>query len=152
VQWPANNQAGTGNAGVAQAVAGTDGAIGYVDYSDAKAADLTYAQIKNADGQYVEASLDGASAAIAGATVNADLTYDPIYTKGATAYPITSPTYEIVYANQTDKEKGAATVAFLQFMLTDGQDLAEGVDYAKLPDSMRNQAIAQLSKIEVPAA
>jgi hypothetical protein len=36
-------------------------------------------------------------------------------------------------------------------MLTDGQGLAEGVDYAKLPDSMRNQAIAQLSKIEVPA-
>jgi phosphate transport system substrate-binding protein len=152
VQWPANTQAGNGNAGVAQAIDGTDGAIGYVDYSDAKAAGLSFAEIKNADGQYVKATLEGASAALDGATLNANLTYDPIFAKGATTYPITSPTYIIVYAKQSDKNKGTAVLGFLQYVLTDGQDLAEGVDYAKLPDSMRTQALAQLSKIEVPAA
>ena len=39
VEWPADTQAGNGNAGVAQIVTATDGAIGYVDLSDAKAAE-----------------------------------------------------------------------------------------------------------------
>ena len=51
VQWPSSTQAGTGNAGVAQLVKTTDGAIGYVDYSDANAGELTFASIKNADRQ-----------------------------------------------------------------------------------------------------
>ena len=42
-----STQGGNGNAGVAQIVQGTDGAIGYVDFSDAKAAGLTFAAIKN---------------------------------------------------------------------------------------------------------
>ena len=51
VNWPTGQQAGTANAGVAQIVKDTDGAIGYVDYSDAKAAGLVFAAIKNASGQ-----------------------------------------------------------------------------------------------------
>ena len=35
VEWPADTQAGNGNQGVAQIVQSTDGAIGYVDLSDA---------------------------------------------------------------------------------------------------------------------
>ncbi len=43
VAWPASTQGGNGNTGVANIVKNTDGGIGYVDYSDAKASDLTYA-------------------------------------------------------------------------------------------------------------
>ena len=43
----ASFQAGQGNAGVAQTVSSTNGAIGYVDFSDAKAANLKFASIKN---------------------------------------------------------------------------------------------------------
>ena len=63
---------GPRNAGVAQIVKDTDGAIGYVDYSDAKAAGLVFAAIKNAGGKYVAPSIDSATAALAGATVNAE--------------------------------------------------------------------------------
>jgi len=54
-EWPKGSslQAGNGNQGVAQIVKGTDGAIGYVDLSDAKGAGLTYASIKNAAGNYI---------------------------------------------------------------------------------------------------
>ena len=38
VAWPNGEQAGPRNSGVAQIIKSTDGAIGYVDYSDAKAA------------------------------------------------------------------------------------------------------------------
>jgi phosphate transport system substrate-binding protein len=151
VTWPAESQGGQGNAGVAQIVKGKEGAIGYVDFSDAKATGLTYAAIKNKDGQYVTASLDGASAALAGATVKDDVTYDALNAPGATAYPITAGTYIIIYQKQTDKTQGEAVKGFLTFILTDGQALAADVDFAKLPENIRAKAVAQLDKITIGA-
>jgi phosphate transport system substrate-binding protein len=151
VNWPAGSQAGQGNGGVAQAISGTDGAIGYVDFSDAKAANLSFASIKNSSGTYIEPTLAGASAAVGAATIADDLTYSPLNEPGADVYPITSPTWILVYANQTDKTKGADLKAFLTFMLNDGQNLAEGVNFAKLPTSLQQKAITQLSKIVIPS-
>src|SRR5208282_5731241 len=37
IKWPATARAGSGNGGVASIIKSTPGAIGYVDYSDAKA-------------------------------------------------------------------------------------------------------------------
>ncbi len=140
VNWPAGSQAGQGNGGVAQAISSTDGAIGYVDFSDALAAKLTFASIKNSSGTFVAPTLAGASAAVAAAKVADDLTYSPLNEPGADVYPITSPTWILVYAKQTDKAKGTALKAFLNFILTDGQGLAASVNYAKLPDSLRQKA------------
>jgi len=150
INWPSNSQAGQGNAGVAQTVKSTDGAIGYVDYSDAVASGLKFASIKNAAGSFVDPTLDGAAAAVASATVSADLTYSPLNASGADAYPITSPTWIIVYANQTDKNKGTALKSFLTYILNDGQGLANQAKYAPLPDSLKQKAIAQLSQIVIP--
>src|SRR3712207_8423894 len=50
----------------------TTGAIGYVDFSDAKASGLSYAQVKNAAGQYKEPTIEGTTAALETATVNPD--------------------------------------------------------------------------------
>ena len=43
INWPATGRGGSGNGGVAQIVKSTPGAIGYVDYSDAKASGLIFA-------------------------------------------------------------------------------------------------------------
>jgi ABC-type phosphate transport system substrate-binding protein len=147
----ANFQAGQGNAGVAQAISGTDGAIGYVDFSDAKAATLEFASIKNSAGSFVAPSLAGAAAAVAAAKIADDLTYSPLNEPGGDAYPITAPTWIIVYAKQTDAAKGLALKNFLTFVLDDAQDLAESANFAKLPDALRQQAITQLAKLEMPA-
>ena len=70
------------------------------------------------------ASLDGATAALAGATVNADLTYDPLNASGADAYPITSPTYILVYTTQTRCRRcGNALKGFINYIYGAGQDL-----------------------------
>ena len=152
VQWPASTQGGTGNSGVANLVKGTDGAIGYVDFSDAKASGLTLAAVKNSAGKYIVPNLVGAQAAVQGTTVNADLTFDPLNAAGADTYPIATPTWILVYKNQTDKAKGEALKGFLNFILTDGQSLNEETNYAKLPDSYREKAIAQLDQLVIPAA
>lgn len=151
VQWPANTVAGQANGGVAQAVSTTKGAIGYVDYSDAVAAKLKFASILNKAGKYVEATIDGASAAAAGAKIADNLTFSAIWADGADAYPITAQTWLIAYKNQTDKAKGEALKGFLEYLLTEGQETAEDVDYAPLPADLATKAIAQLDELKIPA-
>jgi phosphate transport system substrate-binding protein len=151
VEWPADTQAGNGNQGVAQIVKSTAGAIGYVDLSDAKASGLRFAKVRNRSGKAVVADLDGATAALAGAQVNVDLSYNPLNAEGADAYPITAPTWILVYKNQPDKVKGEAIKSFLRFVVGDGQTLAKDVDYAPLPAALQQKAAAQVDSILVPA-
>lgn len=151
VEWPADTQAGNGNQGVAQIVKGTAGAIGYVDLSDAKASGLQFAKVKNKAGKAVVPTVDSTTAALDGAEVKADLSYNPLNASGDSAYPITAPTWILVYKTQTDKAKGEALKSFLRYMVTDGQELAEDIDYAPLPKTLREKTIAQIDKIVVPA-
>ena len=151
VEWPTDTQAGNGNQGVAQIVKSTAGAIGYVDLSDAKASGLQFAKVKNKSGKAVVASVDGATAALAGAQVNADLTYNPLNADGADSYPITAPTWIVVYKNQADKVKGDAIKSFLRYLVTDGQKLSKDIDYAPLPSALQQKALAQIETIVGPA-
>ena len=59
INWPSTSRGGSGNAGVSQIVKSTPGAIGYVDYANAKASGLIFASIKNKDGSYVAPSVVG---------------------------------------------------------------------------------------------
>ncbi len=151
VEWPADTQAGNGNQGVAQIVKGTAGAIGYVDLSDAKASGLQLATLKNKAGKPVRPTLEATSAALAGITVADDLTYNPLDAAGDASYPISAPTWILVYKNQTDRAKGEALKSFLTFLLDEGQEIAGEVDYAPLPATLRDKALAQVAKISVPA-
>jgi phosphate transport system substrate-binding protein len=152
VEWPADTQAGNGNQGVSQIVKDNKGAIGYIDLSDAKATPgIKQAAIKNKASKFVEPTLDGASAAAEGATVNADLSYDPLWADGEKAYPIAAPTWILAYVTQGDKAKGETLKAFLRYILTDGQKLAPTIDFAPLPKSLADKALAQLEKLQIPA-
>lgn len=151
VDWASGTQAGTGNAGVAQIVSQTDGAIGYVDLATATSANLSTAAIKNSAGKFVAPTVDSAAAAVANSTFAADLTYNPINAAGAAAYPITSPTYVMVYAKQTNKASGTALKSFLQYIYATGEGMAKDSGYAALPATIVTKAVAQLSKIQIPA-
>ena len=61
--FPSSAKAANGGSGVAQAVKATDGAIGYVDDSTAKAAGLSTASVKNKSGAFVAPSSASAAAA-----------------------------------------------------------------------------------------
>jgi phosphate transport system substrate-binding protein len=147
VNWPSSTQGAEKNTGVAQAIQQADGSIGYVDFSDATEAKLTFASIKNKSGQWVAPSIEGAAAAVENAEVKDDLTYSPLNTDGATAYPITSPTYVLIRTKYDDQSKAAAVKGFVRYLLTDGQSVAKDVNFAALPSSLQQKAIAQLDKI-----
>jgi phosphate transport system substrate-binding protein len=150
VEWPADTQAGSGNGGVAQLVKSTRNAIGYVDLPDAKAAGLTYASVKNQAGKFIEPSADSAAAAGDGIDVKDNLTYVSVNAKGDAAYPITAPTWCVAYTQQTDKAKGTALKAYFKYMLTDAQAQLKSIDFAPLPRSLADRAVAQLDQIQVP--
>jgi phosphate transport system substrate-binding protein len=148
VAWPASTQGGEKNTGVAQIVKQTNGGIGYVDLSDAKASGLKFAAIKNKDGQFIEPNLEGTTAGLEGAEVKEDLSYNPLNAAGAKAYPITAPTYIIVKTKYDDPNKAALVKGFLKFLLTDGQDMAQEVDFAPLPSALKDKALAQVDKVQ----
>lgn len=148
VEWSADTQAGNGNGGVAQLVKTTAGSIGYIDLSDAKASSLTYAKIKNAAGTYVEPTAASVTAAGEGIKLDAKLLFTALDSKAPAAYPITAQSWCLIYAKQTDRAKGAALKAYLKFLVTDAQALLPEVDYAPIPQPMRDAALAKLDSIQ----
>jgi phosphate transport system substrate-binding protein len=148
VAWPADTQGGEKNTGVANLIKNGNGAIGYVDLADATASGLKFASIKNKDGQFVAPTLEGATSALAGATVKDDLTYDPLNAAGAESYPITAPTYLLIKPKYDDANKAKLVKGFVDYILNDGQDIAAELHFAKLPDDLRQKALAQLEKIQ----
>ena len=80
-------------------------------------------------------------------TVKDDVSYDPLNAAGADSYPITSPTYLIVRTKYDDAKKAEAVKGFITYLLGDGTKLAEEVNFAPLPDTLKTRALAQLDKI-----
>jgi phosphate transport system substrate-binding protein len=154
VAWPVG-LGGKGNEGVAGQVKQTPGSIGYVELAYAKQNGLAYALMQNAAGQFVEptlASITAAAGAIADTlTDNSDYRVSIINPNGASAYPISSMTWLLVYENQTDAAKGRALVDFLRWAYEKGQPAASALDYAPLPDKMRAKLVTRLSSIKLPA-
>jgi phosphate transport system substrate-binding protein len=147
ISWPATSRGGNGNGGVAQIVKTTPGAVGYVDYSDAKASGLTYASVKNKDGNYIAPSVQSATTAAENATINPDLTFSAIWASGAQSYPITYQSWDLVYQKQSSANTTKMLKAYIGYLLGDGQKLLPGLNYAPLPASLDQKAKAQLSKI-----
>jgi phosphate transport system substrate-binding protein len=147
VNWPSGTQGAEKNTGVAQIIQQTDGAVGYVDFSDATELKLHFASIKNQSGQYLAPTLEGATAAVEGAKVAADLSYNPINVNSPTAYPVTSPTYVLIRTKYDDQQKATLVKGFVRYLLTDGQSVAKDTNYAALPSGLQQKALAQLDKI-----
>lgn len=150
VAWGSSTVGVQGNPGVASKIKSTDGAIGYVDFADATQAGLKFASVKNSAGTAVAPTLAGATAAMASASVTPDVTVSPMNAPGADAYPITSPTYIIVYQSQTNHDKGLAVKDLLEYVLGAGQQQASSLDFAPLPPALLAKAKAQVDKIQVP--
>lgn len=147
VNWPGTTQGGEKSTGVTAIIKGTDGAVGYVDLADAAKENLDVAAVKGSGSDYVKPTSDAASKALAAATVKPDLTYNPIDSKGAGAYPITSPTWILVDAKQSSAAKADLIKGYLKYILDQAQAQASQLLYAPVPDALKQKAIAQIDQI-----
>jgi phosphate transport system substrate-binding protein len=148
--WPTGLGA-KGNEGVAGQVKQMPGAIGYVELAYAKQNGLAFASIQNASGRFVAPTIESVTAAAAGAasSLPADTDYriSIVNAPGEDAYPISSFTYLLVYANQRDAKKGKALVDFLKWYLVKGEPSAASLDYAPLPPSIVSQLQKRIGTI-----
>jgi phosphate transport system substrate-binding protein len=148
IKWPSTAHAGAQNGGVASIIKSTPGAIGYVDYSTAKASSLSFASVQNKAGDFVVPAPTAASADAADATVKANLTFAAADASSApTAYPVTYQSWDLVYAKQANANDAAMLKAYLGYLLGAGQQLLPSLFYAPLPSGLDAKAVAQLSQI-----
>jgi phosphate transport system substrate-binding protein len=139
VSWPAPTGAGgKGNEGVASFVQRLKGSIGYVEYAYAKQNKLTYTQLQNRDGQYVNPDEKSFQSAAAGADwKNAPGFYEILTDEpGKTSWPITGATFILMHKNQANADKAKEVLKFFDWAYENGDKMALEMDYIPMPDAV----------------
>ena len=134
VEWPVGLGA-KGNEGVANNVANTKGAIGYVEYAYAKQNSLVSTKMVNHDGKTVAPAMDSFSAAAA----NADWEHAPGFYQiltdqpGAQSWPITASTFVVMHKEPKDAAATTEALKFFNWAFKNGTKEAEALDYIPIP-------------------
>ena len=135
--WPSNGVGGKGNEGVSQFVQRLPNSIGYVESAYAKQNHMTYVQLKNQAGAFVEPVEATFQAAAAGADWTKSfyqvLTDEP----GKNAWPITGATFVLMQRVQDKPAQGAAALKFFDWSYANGDKAASDIDYIVLPESVK---------------
>jgi phosphate transport system substrate-binding protein len=150
LKWPVG-LGGKGSEGVTGLVEQTPGAIGYVELTYALANNISFAAIKNHDGDWITPSLAGVTAAAAGAAANMppDFRVSITDAPGPKSYPISSFTWLFIYKDQPDKTTGQPIVKVLRWALTKGQQYAAPLHYAPLPNEVVVKELVQLKEVNI---
>ncbi len=150
VSWPVG-LGGKGSEGVTGQVKQSPGSIGYVELTYAKQNNLPVASIKNQAGNYIAPSTAGTTAAID--AFKDDLAKDvraPIANPPASAsdaYPIATLTFLIIPKEGTNVQDRTALKQFIHYVVTDGQSAAATLNYAPLPDAVKQQDLQSLDQL-----
>ena len=139
ISWPAASRGGNGNGGVAQIVKTTPGAIGYVDYSDAKASGLSL-RLRQEPGRQLRRAVD-----LVGhhRRRQRHRRARPDVQRGLGArrqsYPITYQSWVLVYQKQSSTNTTKMLKAYIGYLLGAGQKLLpqSGLRAAAVPASTR---------------
>jgi phosphate transport system substrate-binding protein len=149
VNWPVG-LGGKGNEGVSGLIKQTPNSIGYVELIYAVQNKLPYGRVRNSSGKLVKADLASVTAAAAGVANNMpdDFRVSITDAPGPNAYPISSFTWLLIPAKIDDATKRDTIKAFLKWMLSDGQNYAEPLTYAKLPKEVVTKEMKAISLIQ----
>jgi phosphate transport system substrate-binding protein len=152
ISWPAG-VGGKGSEGVTGVIRQSPGAIGYVELSYAKNNNMPVALIRNQAGNWEEPTAAGTTAAID--AYHDDLAKDvrtPIVEPPASAkdaYPICGLTYLLVAKDGQDAGKRKTVQEFIEYIITQGQDSADSLFYAKLSSDLQQQDQKLLGEMTV---
>ena len=147
VNWPIG-LGGKGNEGVSGQVKQTPNSIGYVELIYAIQNKMQYADLKNAAGQSVKATLESVTAALATANIPDDFRFSMTNAPGKDAYPIAGATWLLVYQEQKDAQKGKKLVEFLKWAETQGEQMAKDLNYAPLPEALQQRVLQRVNEIK----
>jgi phosphate transport system substrate-binding protein len=142
VKWPVGT-GGPQNAGVIGLVRQTPGAIGYTEVVYAKANNVLYGLVRNSTGKFVDGGNLKEIAAASDAQSLPDDTRISI-TNSSIGYPISGFTWILVYKDQKygnrTKAQGKAVVDLFRWMLGEGQQINEKLNYGQIDGSALTKA------------
>jgi phosphate transport system substrate-binding protein len=147
VNWPVG-LGGKGNEGVSGSVQQTANSIGYVELIYAVQNKMSFGKVKNAAGEFIQASLAGVTAAAASAMVPDDFRVSITNAPGKGVYPVSSFTWLLIPSKIQDPAKKKAIKDFLAWMLADGQKMTEALSYAQLPKAVIAKEAKAIDKIQ----
>ena len=139
VEWPVGLGA-KGNEGVANNVANTKGAIGYVEHAYAKQNKLNFTKLINKNGKAVTPTAAAFQAAAASADWIGTPGFGVVLTDGAgdATWPIAGATFILIHKQPQDVEAVSETLKFFAWAYTKGDKMAEDLDYVPMPDNVVN--------------
>ena len=147
VKWP-TGAGGKGNEGVAAFVQRLPNSIGYVEYAYVKQNKMTYTQMKNKDGNFVAPNDVAFKAAAAGADWNKTFYQITTEQPGKDAWPLTNPTYILMYKAQDKPDSAASALKFFDWAFANGDKAADDLDYVPLPDAVKALVRKQWGEIK----
>jgi len=152
VSWP-EGVGGKGNEGVSAYVLRIKGAIGYVEYAYAKRNNMSYALVRNKDGQYPKPD----NATFQAAAAYADWKNAPMYyqiitnSPGKDSWPIAATSFILMHVSQDKPQNASEVLKFFDWAFHSGQKMADELDYVPLPDSLVKQ-IEETWKLQIKDA
>jgi phosphate transport system substrate-binding protein len=137
VAWPCGI-GGKGNEGVASYVQRVKNSIGYVEYAYAKQNNMLVAQMQNREGEFVKADYDSFRAAAKYAEWEKAPGFYEVITNepGKESWPIAAATFILMHKVQDNPAAAKEVLKFFNFGYTDGDKMAQDLDYVPLPDNV----------------
>jgi phosphate transport system substrate-binding protein len=144
--WPVGTSAARSQ-DMSDRVRATQYSIGYSELNLAERASLRVARIKNAANEFVKPTEKTFANAALEAKISDDFRVSLTNAPGKDSYPITSFTWFYVPAKAKDPPRGRAVAAYLKWIYTDGQQVAQDKGYATLPKELLAKVAASAGTV-----
>jgi phosphate transport system substrate-binding protein len=156
VHWPsvAGSQTASSNQDMAQKLAATPYAVGYLGQADAIKAGLKPAMLQNEAGNFVLPTAATITAAAASLTPRTppDERLTLVFAPGANSYPLINYEYAIVSGKQPNAQVAASIGNFLLWCISPqgggAASFLDPVHFIALPPSIRARSEVQIAKIQ----
>ena len=147
--WPAGTLAVKGSGEIAKTVQATEDSIGYIDFNYVLDNDLTGVSVKNADGQWTSASVEGFHQAVMHSTWYSagDFSTELNDLAGSGTWPITMGTYVAVPRVAAAGDRAERTLRFLTWAYLHGDALARQAKFVPLPERVQASAYREISRV-----
>ena len=137
VSWPTGIGA-KGNEGVANNVANTKGAIGYVEYAYVKQNKMSFVDMINKDGKRATPGAEAFQAAAANAGFDKAEGFYVVLTDepGEKSWPIAGATFILMQKKAADAAASGEALKFFSWAYDKGDAMAAELDYVPMPEAV----------------
>ncbi len=109
---------------------------------------MTYVLLKNKEGQFVAPDGDSFKAAAAGADWSKSFYQILTDQPGKATWPISGATFIMMHTAQDKAAQAASALKFFEWGFTQGDKMADDLDYVPLPVAVKNLVRKQWSSIK----